>query len=79
VLHKATLAPSDVEERTGFRVTTALRTLLDAAAAGTSQEQLVKAVREALGRGLLRKSKLAEAARNDPRLLRLAEILDAAT
>jgi predicted transcriptional regulator of viral defense system len=46
VLHKATLAPSDVEIRTGFTVTSALRTLLDAAASETSQEQLTKAVRE---------------------------------
>jgi predicted transcriptional regulator of viral defense system len=78
VLHKAALAPADVEERVGFRVTTPLRTLLDAAASGTSREQLAKAVREALGRGLVRKSKLAEAADADPRFHRVIEILGGA-
>jgi predicted transcriptional regulator of viral defense system len=75
VLHKATLAPSDVEERGGFRVTTPLRTLLDAAASGTSQEELRKAVREALGRGLVRKAKLAEAAEGAPHLARLLDAI----
>jgi predicted transcriptional regulator of viral defense system len=78
VLHKAALAPADVEERVGFRVTTPLRTLLDAAAFGTSHEQLAKAVREALGRGLVRKSKLAEAADADRRFHRVIEILGGA-
>jgi predicted transcriptional regulator of viral defense system len=77
-LHKKDVAPSDVEERAGFRVTTPLRTLLDAALSGTSREELEKAVREALRRGLVRKSKLSDAARKDPRLLSLSEILDAA-
>ncbi len=71
VLHKATLAPSDIEERAGFHLTSPLRTLLDAAAGGVSHEQLDKAVSEALWRGLVRKGKLAEAAQKDSRYLRL--------
>jgi predicted transcriptional regulator of viral defense system len=71
VLHKGGLAPEDVEERAGFRATTPLRTLLDAAAGGVSQEQLDKAVKDALARGLVRRAKLAEALRRDPRLGRL--------
>lgn len=62
VFHKATLAASDIEERAGFRVTTPLRTLLDAAAGGVSQEELGKAVAEALSRGLVRRKALEDAA-----------------
>src|SRR5438105_4653805 len=43
VLHRDALPPSDVEERQGFRVTSPLRTLLDVARGGVSQEQLEKA------------------------------------
>jgi predicted transcriptional regulator of viral defense system len=64
VLHRAALLPEEVEERVGFRVTTPLRTLLDVAAGTTSQEQLDKAVEEALGRGLVRRSSLVGAVRD---------------
>jgi len=53
VLHQATLGPEDVESRTGYRVTTPLRTLLDAARSALSQEHVNSAVRGALERGLL--------------------------
>lgn len=75
VLHKATLRPPDVEERTGFRVTTPIRTLLDVAAGGLGQEHLVKAVSEGLSRGLLRRAKLVAAIRGDERFDRLRQIL----
>ena len=61
VLHRARLRPEDVEERQGFRVTSPLRTLLDVAGGGTSQEQLAKAVADALARGLVRKKCLEKA------------------
>ncbi|HEX5269073.1 MAG TPA: type IV toxin-antitoxin system AbiEi family antitoxin domain-containing protein [Gemmataceae bacterium] len=76
VLHKARLAPKDIEERTGFRVTVPLRTLLDVAPSGVSEEQLQKAVADALARGLVRRNKLLEAARKSPRSQRLLRILD---
>jgi len=76
VLHKATLSGSDIEERSGFRLTTPMRTLLDAAVSGVSQEELQKAVSEALRRGLVRKSKLGDVVRTDPRLLRLRQALE---
>jgi predicted transcriptional regulator of viral defense system len=76
VLHKASLATADVEERTGFRVTTPLRTLVDVATGAISREQLEKAVAEALTRGLVRRTKLLTAARKDPRLHRIMEILE---
>jgi predicted transcriptional regulator of viral defense system len=71
VLHKAVLAPGDVEEREGFRVTTPLRTLLDAAASGVSREQLEKAATDALSRGLVSRARFAAAAQGSPRFHRL--------
>ena len=55
VLHKSTLAPEDVESRTGYRVTTPVRTLLDVAGSRLSQEHLNRALRDALERGLVRR------------------------
>jgi predicted transcriptional regulator of viral defense system len=75
LLHKAILTASDVEERTGFRVTTPLRTLLDVAASNLSQEQFDKAVSEALRRGLVRRAQLVTAARGQRRLDRLRNSL----
>ncbi len=71
VLHKTEITPAEIEEREGFRVTTPLRTLLDAAASGVSQEQFEKAVSDALSRGLVSRAKLVAAARQNPRLDRL--------
>jgi predicted transcriptional regulator of viral defense system len=63
VLHKVPLLPEEVEERHGFKVTAALRTLVDVTRGGVSQEQLDKAVSEALARGLVRRAKLLEVAK----------------
>ena len=54
VLHKASLAPEEIESRTGYRVTTPLRTLLDVADSPLSQEHLNRAVSDALEGGLVR-------------------------
>lgn len=78
-LHKADLAPADAEEWTGFSVTTPLRTLIDLAAGGAvTQEQIEKAVADALDRGLVRRSKIITAAVDRPRAKRLllAPVLD---
>lgn len=61
VLHKSALGSADFEDRVGFRVTTPLRTILDAAAGGVSQAELEKAVAEALSRGIVRKKALEDA------------------
>ena len=63
VLHKSPLPGEDIAERAGFRVTAPLRTLLDVAAGGLSQEQLDKAVADALARGLVRRTALESALR----------------
>jgi predicted transcriptional regulator of viral defense system len=72
-LHKSTLAPDEIEEREGFNVTTPLRSLLDAATSGVSQEQLNIAVRDAISRGLIRRKALEEAARTSSHAARLTQ------
>ncbi len=64
VLHKATLTESDVEEWSGFRVTTPLRTILDVAEDGVSQEQLAKAISDALSKGLMRLKSIQDVAKH---------------
>jgi predicted transcriptional regulator of viral defense system len=71
VLHKAVLEPAEVEDRSGFCVTTPLRTLIDATIGGLSQEELRKAVRDALSHGLVRRAKIVETVRQNPNLERL--------
>jgi predicted transcriptional regulator of viral defense system len=78
VIHKASLSTDDIEERAGFRVTTPLRTLLDATAGDVSQEQLEKAVRQALSRGLIRRARLLEAIPDTPQYELLRRILGGA-
>lgn len=73
VLHKSKLNKDEIEERSGFNVTTPLRTLIDIATGTTSQEQLDKAVAEALAKGLVRKKSLLEAVKDEPKLNRLAQ------
>jgi predicted transcriptional regulator of viral defense system len=58
VLHKAKLATNEIENRVGFRVTTPLRTLLDVSCGSVSLEQFVKAVEEALARGMVQRKQL---------------------
>lgn len=55
ILHFAQLPSSDVEEREGFAVTTPLRSVLDAAAAGIQPDQLARVIEDALGRGVVTK------------------------
>lgn len=63
-LHKHPLKHSEIEERDGFRVTSPLRTLLDVADRhSVGSDQLEKAVRSAVNRGLVRRSALIGAVR----------------
>ncbi len=70
VLHKAVLTSEETEQHRGFRITTALRTLLDVAASPTSPEHLKQATVEALERGLVRRTKLREAIEHSPARVR---------
>ena len=53
VLHKADLPDEDIEERTGFRLTTLARSLVDVAAQSPDEEQLARAIEDARNRGTL--------------------------
>lgn len=53
VLHPVDLPPDDVVERVGYRTTTVTRSLIDVAAAGVDEDQLARAVKEALDAGHL--------------------------
>lgn len=76
VLHRSTLAPTDIDEREGFMVTTPLRTILDIASdEGVSEEHLRKAIVEALDRGLVRRSSLTAVARKPSPASRLSRSL----
>lgn len=52
VLHHANLPDGDVVQHTGFRVTTAARTLVDVAATRPDEDQLARAIADAVDAGL---------------------------
>lgn len=58
------LRAADVVVREGVRVTSTVRSILDAAEAGTAPEQIVAAITEALDRGLATRPQLLDAARS---------------
>jgi len=62
VLYRQGLAPHEVEQRDGFRVTTPLRTLLDAARAAVDIEQLSRGILDAIRKGLLSEQRIEAAA-----------------
>ena len=70
------LRPRDVVVRDGIRVTSAERSIVDAAGGGTAPDQVARAVTQALERGMTTESRLLAAARQRgrriERLVRLA-------
>lgn len=69
ILHRGAIVRGDALDWDGFKVTTPLRTLVDADASDTiSMEQLRQAVIDALDRGLVRRSALATASKSSSRL-----------
>jgi predicted transcriptional regulator of viral defense system len=62
VIHRADLAPRDVQEHEGFRVTTPLRSLLEVAAGELDLDQLAQAIAEALARGMTTRQALLDRA-----------------
>lgn len=67
-LHLANLSEEDIEARTGFRVTTPVRSLIDVAADAPDEEQLARAVADGESRGLVvRRVLRARAEALDPR------------
>lgn len=64
VLHRGRLHDDEIEAMQGFRVTRPLKTIADLIEAGeVSSDHLQQAVRQAVERGLLSRSRLAAAAR----------------
>ncbi|MEW6059366.1 MAG: type IV toxin-antitoxin system AbiEi family antitoxin domain-containing protein [Actinomycetota bacterium] len=61
------LRPEDIVIRDGIRVTSVVRSILDAAEAGTAPEQIVAAVREAINRGMTTRTQATGAARSRSR------------
>lgn len=62
LLHRRELPRSEVEEREGFNVTTVQRTLVDVAhSTDVPYDEVIRAAREALDRGLIATSALADA------------------
>jgi predicted transcriptional regulator of viral defense system len=74
VLHKESLSERDWEQHEGYRVTTPLRTILDAAASPATWGYLPDAVYDALQRGLVRSSQLltADATKEAKKRMRFA-------
>jgi predicted transcriptional regulator of viral defense system len=67
ILHRAELPDDDIEARPGFRLTTLVRSLIDVAAEHADEDQLTRAVHEALARGTITRRKLrARAEAVDP-------------
>lgn len=54
VLHAADLGSDDIEERTGFRVTTPTRTIIDIASQAPDEDQLARAISDGERAGLLK-------------------------
>ena len=72
VLHKTKgLDPRDIEAREGFSVTLPLRTLLDAAESDLDENELAKALREAMDRGLVRLKQINVAEMSESGKLRM--------
>lgn len=61
-LHYAELPAADVVEHAGFRVTTAVRSIVDVAARGVDEEQLARAIEDGRSAGVLTVRQLRECA-----------------
>ncbi len=58
ILHVADLPAEDIEARPGFRLTTLVRSLIDVAAEHADEDQLARALEEALARGTFTRRQL---------------------
>lgn len=58
LLHRAELPSDDIVDRTGFRITTLTRSLVDVAALSPDEDQLARAIDEALAHGTLTQRQL---------------------
>lgn len=58
ILHRESLADEDVTEQKGFTVTSPLRSIIDVAAGGPDEDQLARAIEEAVEGGLVTRRRL---------------------
>lgn len=77
VLHRGVVSEEDIEQRSGWTVTTPLRTLVDVAGSDTPLEMLEGAVADALERGLTtaRRLQRSAGARRAKARVRIADVL----
>ena len=52
-LHRVELPETDIEQRVGFRITTPQRTIIDVASQSPDEEQLARAIEQAVSEGLV--------------------------
>lgn len=62
ILYRGRFSPHEIEQREGFRVTTPLRTLLDAARIAVDPERLSDAIRDAIRKALVSDRHVEDAA-----------------
>lgn len=62
ILHRAELTPDEIESRTGFRLTTPVRAIIETAAAGMDQDVVDAAVADILQRGQATRRQLLRSA-----------------
>lgn len=77
ILHKSEFGRREVEEREGFKITSPLRTIIDLADSPFGQEQLEKAVKDCLQKGLVTKTELmnvVSSPKANARLLSISEL-----
>jgi predicted transcriptional regulator of viral defense system len=60
IIHYGNFTDQDIERHEGFLVTTPLRTVKDVAEGDLSPEQLIKALHDALNRGVIRRRQLEQ-------------------
>jgi predicted transcriptional regulator of viral defense system len=53
IIHIANLSPTDIQDRTGFRVTTPTRSIIDMAAQSPDEDQLARAIDDGVRAGLV--------------------------
>ncbi|MBI2167787.1 MAG: hypothetical protein HYU34_06095 [Candidatus Omnitrophica bacterium] len=79
ILYRAILKPEEVQKREGFFVTTPVRTLKDAAESHLSEDELRKALQDALDNGLIQQKKIDISGLSDhgkERMLMVFKMLD---
>ena len=76
VLHKATIASEDVEQRDGFLITNPLRTIIDVAEGNITIELLEQAVRGACDQGLLVPKNIINAKMSNKAKFKIKIIID---